>query len=120
MSAIEKLILARQLIEDILEHQILHIYINDDYKRLQIHLKDGIDIYIVYNNYNEYSYSVIFSKLFLDRCRFDNYDKMWKISSHPHHFHPRYKKEAIASEMTGIPEKDIPKLCKLLKTGKLG
>ena len=58
MSAIEKLKIARHLIEDLLKDIIIYIHINIDYKQLQIHLKDGVKIYIVYNNYNEYSYSI--------------------------------------------------------------
>ena len=50
-----------------------------------------------------------------DRERFDNYDKKWNIKTHPHHFHPRYRKEGKESLMTGIPDHDIPLLVKFLK-----
>ncbi len=64
-------------------------------------------------------YRNIFSKIEFDRCRFDNYDDLWNIPSRPNHFHPRFKKEVISSEMIGKPDKDIPVLCILLKSGKL-
>ena len=61
----------------------------------------------------------LFSKIQLDRCRFDNYDDRWPVSTRPHHFHPRYKKEAILSKMIGNPEEDIPYFCSLIKTEKI-
>lgn len=33
----------------------------------------------------KYSYTIIFSKFELDRCRFDNYDDRWEVSTKPHH-----------------------------------
>ena len=98
---------------------IVSLSINIDFKRLHIFLKDGVEIYIAYNNSDEYSYSIIFSKLELDRCRFDNYDALWDVSSRPHHFHPRNKKEATSSVMIGDPDSDMPLLCKFLKSGEL-
>lgn len=119
ISASYKLGRAKFLIEQSLDALIISLSINIDYKRLKIILKDGIHIHVVYNNYDEYSYSILFSKLELDRCRFDNYDKTWDVSTKPHHFHPRNKKIAISSNMSGDPDMDIPLLCKLLKFGKL-
>lgn len=119
ITAINKLNKAKTLIEQSLDDLIISLSINIDYKRLQVILKDGVQIYIVYNNYDEYSYSIIFSKLELDRCRFDNYDKVWDISTKPHHFHLKNKKEVVSSNMTGNPDIDIPLLCKFLKIGQL-
>jgi hypothetical protein len=119
MSAIDKLNRARHLLEELLDDMIVSLSINIDFKRLYILLKDGIKIYIVYNNYDEYSYSIIFSKLELDRCRFDNYDPHWKVSTTPHHFHPRNRKEATSSDMNGNPDSDIPILYNYLKSRKL-
>lgn len=119
MSVSDKLVKARSLIEQSLNALIVSHSINFDYRQLKIILKDGIHIHIVYNNYYEYSYSILFSHLELDRCRFDNYDKTWDVSTKPHHLHPRNKKIAISSEMSGDPDKDIPLLCNLLKSGKL-
>ncbi|MHA1917045.1 MAG: toxin-antitoxin system TumE family protein [Candidatus Ranarchaeia archaeon] len=50
-----------------------------------------------YNDFDEYSYQIMFSHKSLDRARFDNYDDKWKVSTRPHHFHPRNKKNAISS-----------------------
>jgi len=89
MKASEKLIIAKELLELNFSNKISQISIDLTYKQLHIVLIDGIHLYIVYNDHGEYSYSIIFSKLDLDRCRFDNYDDHWKVSSRPHHFHPR-------------------------------
>jgi len=119
MSAIIKLNDAKDIIEHLLNKMIQKITINYDFCRIHIVLKDGIEIFIVYNNYDEYSYSVLFSKLELDRCRFDNRDNLCEVSSRPHHFHPRKKKSAILSKMVGNPKIDMPYLCDLLKSGEL-
>ena len=119
MNAIEKLNKAKSIIEEYLEDLIISLSINIDYKQIHVILKDGVEIFIVFNNYDEYSYSLLFSMLELDRCRFDNYDKFWNIPTRPHHFHPRFKEQATQSDMTGDPNKDIPLLCNLFKSGKL-
>jgi len=119
MKANEKLIVAKELLELNLVNKISQLSINLTYNQLHIVLIDGIHLYIVYNDHGEYSYSIIFSKLDLDRCRFDNYDEHWKVSSRPHHFHPRKTKEAIKSPMKGLPNQDIIKLVELLNSGKL-
>ena len=75
MKASEKLQIAKEILEDQLKLEILDLTINRNLERLRITLKDGTIIFIQYNNYNEYSYSVIFSNSELDRIRFDNYDK---------------------------------------------
>ena len=119
MKASEKLEIAKKLLELNLSNKISQISIDLTYKQLHVVLIDGIHLYIVYNNYGQYSYSIIFSKLDLDRCRFDNFDDCWKVSTHPHHFHPRKTKEAIKSPMEGFPDQDIIKLVDLLKSGDL-
>ena len=119
MKANTKLTIAKDLFEQNLSNEIKTISINVDDKQLHIIFHDGIHVYIVYNDYEEYSYSIIFSKLELDRCRFDNYDNRWEVSTRPHHFHPRKTKEAIESPMKGSPRQDIKNLIELLKTGKL-
>ncbi|KKN04175.1 hypothetical protein LCGC14_1100130 [marine sediment metagenome] len=55
----------------------------------------------------------------LDRCRFDNYDDKWNLSTRPNHFHPRFIKDGFISPMIGHPDQDIQKLCKLLLSNKL-
>ncbi len=74
----------------------------------------GIGIYIRYNDFEEYSYQIVFSQEFLDRIRYDNYDEMWNVNSKPHHLHPRGKKAAFESPMNGEPKHDIPILLKEL------
>ncbi len=88
MKANEKLTIAKNILEQHISKEISSISIDFNYQQLHIVFHDGINLYIVYNNYGEYSYSIIFSKLELDRCRFDNYDNCWDVSSRPHHFHP--------------------------------
>ena len=119
MKAIEKLKIAKDILEQKFSKEIGLLSLNLVYKKLNIELHNGINIYIVYNDYDEYSYSIVFSKLQLDRCRFDNYDDRWNVSSRPHHFHPRNVKDAIESTMTGFPNDDMVNLVKLLKSGKL-
>ena len=119
MNANEKLISAKDILEQHLSKEISYLSIDFMYKQLHLVFLDGIHLYIVYNDHGEYSYSSLFSKLELDRCRFDNYDDRWNISSRPHHFHPRKKKYAIESIMKGFPDQDMITLIELLKSGKL-
>ena len=119
MNANEKLISAKDILEQHLSKEISYLSIDFMYKQLHLVFLDGIHLYIVYNDHGEYSYSILFSKLELDRCRFDNYDDRWNISSRPHHFHPRKKKYAIESMMKGFPDQDMITLIELLKSGKL-
>ncbi len=108
----------------LLLHQHLSILlktINFEPKLARIHVmwRDNIQIFIRYNNYGEYSYSIIFSKAELDRSRYDNYFDRWDVISRPHHFHPRKKSDGVSSKMTVNPDNDIPFLCKLIKSGKI-
>ena len=115
MKAIDKLIIAKDILEQNLSNEIKIISLNIDSKQLHIVFRDGIHLYVVYNDYDQYSYSIIFSKLELDRLRFDNYDDRWKVTSRPHHFHPRKIKDAIESPMKGSPKQDIKFLIEFLK-----
>ncbi|MGQ4874795.1 MAG: toxin-antitoxin system TumE family protein [Promethearchaeia archaeon] len=83
------------ILEKELSVQVKLINFEPKLARIHIFLRDNTQIFIKYNNYGEYSYSLFFSKRDLDRCRFDNYDDKWDVSTRPHHFHPRFKKEAI-------------------------
>jgi hypothetical protein len=85
MGSLEKLFRARSLLEQnpTFKDMMLTLFINLKLKRLKIVLKDGTKIYIQYNNYQEYSYSVLFSSFEGDRCRFDNYDNLWEVPSRP-------------------------------------
>jgi hypothetical protein len=67
----------------------------------------------------QYGYSILFSASELDRCRFENFDKKWDVTSKPHHFHPRAAKTGITSLMKGDPENDMPVLCQAIKDGVL-
>ena len=118
MKAIEKLQIAKELLEKQLKSKILDITLNIHLERLKIILMDGTSIFIQYNNYNEYSYSVIFSNLNLDRIRFDNYDFNWEVDSKPNHYHPRKEKVGKNSPMTGNPQKDMPVLSEIILLGR--
>ena len=72
----------------------------------------GLVLYIRYNDYDEYSYQLIYSQKKLDRIRYDNYDDIWNVISKPHHFHPKGEKTAIESPMNGDPNYDVPILIK--------
>ena len=52
MSAIDKLNKARHQLERLIDDLIVSLSINIDFKRLHILLKDGVEIYIAYNNWN--------------------------------------------------------------------
>ena len=119
MKGTQKLILAKTLLEQGLSVYLKNLLFEPKLARIFIELRDGLQIYIRYNNYDQYSYSIIFSLMELDRCRFDNYDDRWAVSTKPHHFHPQYDKEGFSSPMTGYPNKDIPLLCRLIKSGKI-
>jgi hypothetical protein len=93
--------------------------LDEDTGRLRIRLKSGITVFIRYNNYNQYSYVVMFSSQTLDRIRYDNFDDRWNVASKPNHTHPRYKEKATNSPFSGTPAIDIPILCNLLRTGDI-
>ncbi len=105
--------------ESNLGDSIEHLLFQPKLSRIKIHLRDDNIMFIQYNDYDEYGYSFIFSKIELDRCRFDNYDDKWNVSTRPHHYHPRHSREGIESNMIGEPNHDIPLLCDLYKSGKL-
>ena len=119
MLGIEKLEKAKQILHQHLSELIETIKFEPKLARIHVILRDKVEFFIRYNNHNEYSYSITFSKAELDRCRFDNYDHKWDVHSSPHHLHPRKQLEAVSSEMIGIPDKDIVQLCKLIKSGKI-
>jgi len=118
MKAIEKLQIAKELLEKQLKSKILGITLNINLERLKIILMDGTSIFIQYNNYNEYSYSVIFSNLNLDRFRFDNYDFNWEVDSKPNHYYPQKEKIGKNSPMTRNPQMDMPILSEIILLGR--
>ncbi|MBD3191039.1 MAG: hypothetical protein GF308_10365 [Candidatus Heimdallarchaeota archaeon] len=116
----EELILeAYEIISRELKGYVSEIELDTDIGKLQFKLKSGITVFIRYNNYNQYSYVILFSSQALDRIRFDNFDDRWDVKSKPNHTHPRFQKEASDSPFSGIPKKDIVILCQLLKSGKI-
>ena len=119
MSGLSKLERAQILLHHGLSMMITNLAFEPRLARIKVTFRDGTVLFIRYNNHNEYSYSVIFSHLKYDRCRFDNYDDTWEVATRPHHFHPRMNKQGSPSPMNGDPDMDIPLLCDLLKKGKL-
>ena len=119
MSSSEKLGKAYDILQELLQDSIYSIEMVLRLATIKITLRDGVKLFIRYNNYSEYSYSIILSSIEHDRVRFDNYDDRWNVSTHPHHFHPRYDKKGYSSSMTGIPEDDLSLLISLLRSQKL-
>ena len=113
----KKLKEAKRLMEKLLDNSILNLQYTPNLSRIKTLMRDGTTLFIQYNDYDEYGYSIIFSNMELDRCRFDNYDDRWNVSTRPHHFHPRKSKKGVKSILTGIPTHDIPLLCKLYLSG---
>ena len=93
--------------------------LDEDTGRLRIKLKSGIAVFMRYNNYNQYSYVILFSSQKLDRVRFDNFDDTWDVVTKPHHTHPRYKKKATKSPFIGVPSEDKTILCNLIRSGDI-
>ena len=112
LKGLNKLAIARKILLNELLSKIKNEYIDDERPFLKITFFKGTILYIRYNDYDEYSYQLIFSQEPLDRIRYDNYDDMWKVKSSPHHFHLTGEKTAIKSPMNGDPEHDIPILLK--------
>ncbi len=75
MLGIEKIDCAQKILQQQLGDLINTFKIDSEDLRIIIELRNGIKLYFQYNNSNQYSYSIIFSRISLDRCRFDNYDK---------------------------------------------
>ena len=114
MTGLDKLTAARKLLLNKLLSEIKDEYIDDERPFLKITFFIGLVLYIRYNDYDEYSYQLVFSQEPFDRIRYDNYDNMWEVNSKPHHFHPRGEKTAIESPMNGDPKHDILILLKEL------
>lgn len=88
----EKLEKSKQILEICLGNSIENLLYQPKLSQIKIRLRNDNVIFVQYNDYGEYGYSILFSKIDLDRCRFDNYDDRWNVPTKPHHFHPRYKK----------------------------
>ena len=114
MTGLDKLTSARKILLNKLLGEIKEEYLDDERPILKITFFKGLVLYIRYNDYDEYSYQLVFSQEPLDRIRYDNYDDMWEVNSKPHHFHPRGEKIAFESSMNGDPKHDISILLKEL------
>lgn len=110
---------AKALIEMRYGNQYKSLIYQPKLARIIIIFENGVQIYIRYNLHEEYSYSVIFSDLVLDRVRFDNHDDRWNVPSRPHHFHPRNDKVGYNSLMVGLPSEDVPLLFEFYMNGLL-
>jgi len=115
MSAIIKILLARDLLLDLLKLDISSHSLNKRGKELKITLLNGISLYIVFNDFNQYSYTIQYSQSKLNRIRFDNFDDHWNVPSNPHHCHIQNSKDVVSSPMEGNPGSDIPKLVDYIK-----
>lgn len=103
---------ARKIIIDDYNKYIKDIILDKDRPVLKIVFHKEIYLYLRYNDYEEYSYSIIFSPNPDDQLRFDNYDNIWDVKTRPHHFHIRGLKKVIESPMIGEPKHDIPIILK--------
>ncbi len=119
MDGIDKLEIAKGQIERDLGSSVSSLFFNDVLVRLRVVLQDGTTIIIYFNDHDQYSYSIIFSSNELDCNRFDNFDDTWKVTTTPHHFHPRKTQEGFKSTLDGTPQKDIPRLCEMVKKNAL-
>jgi hypothetical protein len=117
MNAIVKIQCAKKIFEEKLNDSFTIFTLDFDDPKIGVEMKNGIKLYIQYNDHDQYSYSLIFSTMDLDRCRYDNYDQNWDVKSKPHHFHPKSSKLGIESPMNGDPQHDITLLCELIQKG---
>ncbi|TFG17280.1 MAG: hypothetical protein EU530_10845 [Promethearchaeota archaeon] len=113
----QKLRIASQKLEVLCSELIIEKKLDLTLRRLRYVLIDTCILYIQYNNYGEYSYSIIYSSLERDLARFDNHDAHWNVDTSPHHFHPRNQYEAVKSPMKGVPSTDMEELSNFLKFG---
>lgn len=118
MLASKKVLIAQRILQKKLGLLIVSITLDKEDPSLAVKLKDGARIYIQWNDHDQYSYSILFSEITLDRIRLDNYDNKWQVPSRPHHFHPRFSKEGFSSPMHGEPKLDLIFFCDLILSGK--
>ena len=114
MNAISKILEAQKIINNNLASEIRSTNLNKWGKELEVSLFNGVRIYIVYNDFNQYSYSVIYSESKHDRIRYDNYDDRWDVTTKPHHLHLRGSRQTIESKMIGNPHKDMEILVQIV------
>lgn len=112
MNGREKIVESSNLFSKIIPDEISELKYNKVGKELKILLSNGVEIYVVYNDHHQYSYTIIYSNSKYDRKRFDNYDDRWSVNTRPHHYHIRGSNQIIESPMVGNPNDDIPLLIK--------
>ena len=115
MNADAKISTALKFIQNTFTRNITSYEKDEDRPVISIYFDIGINLYIRYNDYEEYSYHIMFSQDKYDRIRYDNYDNHWSLSTKPHHVHQRGKKTATESKMTGKPESDMALLIDVLR-----
>lgn len=119
MISYKKIRIAQQVLENRLFSLISKSSVDQQGTRLILELNNGLKVIIQYNNHDQYSYSILFSMIELDRCRFDNYDIYWGVSTNPNYFHPHGSIGAKESPMTGDPKKDMALLCEFIEKNML-
>ena len=77
----EKLFEAKEILQEHYSDKITQIILEDERPVLKIEFNLGNILYIRYNDFDEYSYQLLFFQQEYDRIRFDNYDKIWDVSS---------------------------------------
>ena len=115
MDSREYLDLARNLITQKYTRLIREVLLHKERPVLKVVFNFEVILYIRYNNFGEYSYSVVFSPNPDDQMRFDNYDDRWDVKTRPHHFHVRGLQSSIESPMLGDPNHDIPILLRMIQ-----
>jgi hypothetical protein len=103
------------LLNDALQAEILDVELNTTIYQLKLIFTTGAQLFIRYNEFEEYGYQLIMSKKKYDTLRFDNFDDRWPVSSRPHHYHPKENKPVTESPMVGSPSQDMPKLIRLIQ-----
>ncbi len=112
MDSQKKLQLTQSIILKNYNTIIKEINLYKDRPVLRVLFHNEVVLYIRYNDYGEYFYSVIFSPNPDDQMGFENYDDVCDVKTHPHHFHVRGLQSVIESPMSGEPNNDIPILLK--------
>ncbi len=103
-----KLNLAFHILTNEFKDVLREIIVYKDRPVLKAIFQNEIILNVRYNDYGEYTYSVIYSPNPDDQMRFDNYDDRWNVKTRPHHFHIRGMQSVKESPMKGEPNQDIP------------
>lgn len=99
---------------NIISEHIRELDIDHSTNRLKLTVDNGIQVFIRYNNYGEYSYVIQFSLNKFDQIRYDNFDDTWDVSTKPHHCHSRYNEYVEESPFIGDPVSDMSIMANLI------